>query len=258
MTRSTAMPDAASVTPRRRRRGLGVGILIGVLVVVVGGVVLADVAARAYATDQVERQLASRLPAGSGPVAVKIGGFSFLQQYLAGSFDTVELSAPSLAIGGVTGDAEITAHGVPTEMGGTVREASGSFTIGEDAVNALLVDRGLTDQAQLVDGAVQYESSFEVFGMTVGFRVTLEPRIDGDVVTLSPTSIEGLGSAPVDISAFIDEAGLAIPICAAELLPAGVQVTGIAVTEGQLRLDVAASDLPLTAEALTTTGSCGG
>ncbi|MET1044444.1 MAG: DUF2993 domain-containing protein [Microbacteriaceae bacterium] len=257
MSQSSEVPDAGAVTPRRRR-GLGVGILIGVLVLLVGAVVVADVAARAYAEDRVERELASRLPEGSGPVDVRIGGFSFLQQYLAGSFDTVELSAPEFVIKSVTGDAQITAHGVPTAMGGTVREASGSFTIGEDSLNALLAEQGLAVQAQLIDGAVQYESSISVFGVTVGFTVALEPRIDGDVITLAPTAIEALGgSAPVDISRFVDEADLGIPICAAELLlPAGVQLTGIVVTEGELRLDVAASDLPLTGDALTTTGSC--
>jgi hypothetical protein len=250
MTTDAALP--------RRRRGRVIGwVLGGLALLVVLLLVIADIGGRAFAENRVEQELQSRLPSGSSPAQVSIGGFSFLQQYLAGRFDRVDVSVDQLAVGGTTIGAKLTGFGVPVDQSQPVNELKGTFTVDEAALNTALQARGFTGPITLGEQQATYTTDIELFGMTVDILVTVEPQLDGDVVRLVPTSIESPDAGTsVALDQLFDPARLAIPFCAAEVLPAGVHVTGIEITGGVVRLEAEASDFPLTADALSTTGTC--
>ncbi|WP_167140334.1 DUF2993 domain-containing protein [Diaminobutyricimonas sp. TR449] len=249
------MTDAALP---RRRRGRVIGWVLGLALLIVVLLVVADIGGRAFAENRAEQELQSRLPSGSSPAEVSIGGFSFLQQLIAGQFDRVDVSVAELVIAETSVGADLTGFGVPLDQSQPVSELTGQFTIDEAALNTALQARGFTGPVTLGEQQATYTTDVELFGQTVDLLVTLVPELEGDVVRLVPTSIESPDAGTsVALDQFLDPERLAIPFCVAEVLPEGVQVTGIEISGGVVRLDAEASDFPLNAAALSTTGTCG-
>jgi hypothetical protein len=249
------MTDAA--LPRRRRGRVIGWALGGLALLIVVLLVVADIGGRAFAENRAEEELQSRLPSGSSAADVSIGGFSFLQQLLAGRFDQVDVSVAELAIADSTIGADLTGFGVPLDQSQPVSELTGQFTIDEAALNTALQARGFTGPITLGEQEATYTTDVELFGQTVDLLVTVVPELDGDVVRLVPTSIESPDAGTsVALDQLFDTSRLAIPFCAAEVLPEGVQVTGIDISGGVVRLDAEASDFPLNADALSATGTC--
>src|SRR5690554_2435439 len=78
--------------PRKRRKGVTAIVLGVVAVLLVGGVIWADGAARGVAEGMVESELADRLPASAGPTEATIGGFAFLPQFFSGTLDDLQVN----------------------------------------------------------------------------------------------------------------------------------------------------------------------
>jgi hypothetical protein len=256
---------------RRRGRGL---IVVGVLAVALVGVFfVADVMLRNYAQDRAQAEIAERLPANvTGDVTVAIGGFSVIAQYLTGSFDQVDLTAPALTIDGATVAAKIRAAGVPVDTTQPIRQVDGTIDLDEAALNTLMqagqgpvsgasdgpIQAGATE-LKLGSAEVTYGGSVSLFGFTVGYQATAAPTTTADSLVLTATGAElssGVGSLDASglLNLILGEKPLTI--CVAQYLPQGVTLTGVDVTAERARITLESSTLTLTEQSLTTLGAC--
>ena len=247
--------------PRRRS---GRGWLIALVVVVVIGalLVVADVVVRNIAEQRVAAQLEQNLPEGvEGDVDVSINGFSVIAQYLAGSMDHVELTAPALSVAGVPIDVAVDLRDVPPALDGPVGRIQATAEADGAAISDLIALAGVEGGVTLEDGAVAYERSAEVFGINVRAVIRATPVAAGDTVVLESLGAElAAGAGSIDfLTDAITEAleGEELSICIAEYLPDGAQVTDIAITEQAARVTLDGEDMSLDEASLATTGSCG-
>jgi hypothetical protein len=257
-------------------RGRGRGLLIaGIAVVALVGVFfVADAILRGYAQDRAEAEIADRLPANvTGDVAVAIGGFSVIGQYLTGSFEQVDLTAPELSIDGAVAAVQIRATGVPVDTHQPIGHVAGTIDLDQAALNTLMrasgqgpnggasggpIDVGATE-LQLGDAEVTYAGSVSVFGFEVGYEATATPSTTAEALVLTPTGarVSGGGGS-------LDASGLLqlllgkepLTICVAQYLPQGVTLTGADVTPERARITLESSTLTLTEQSLTTLGAC--
>ena len=256
--------DPAEAPPRdqRSRAGRVFFIVAGVVVGIAVLLVIADVVVRDIAEQRVAEQIEGELPPGvEGEVEVTIGGFSVLAQYLRGTMDRVELSAPELVVEGAPLDVDVTLQGVPVDFASPIALVDATVVADEATVNRLIAVAGIEGGLTLGDGAVGYEQSIEVLAIPIPITVavTATPVAAGDTVVLD--------SVGVDVSAAggtVDLTGLAeriigddpIEVCVAERLPQGVEITAIDVTEGSVRVEAHATDLRLDEQSLADTGTC--
>jgi hypothetical protein len=247
--------DGQTAHPRQRRhRGrVALAVMIVFLVLVGVGGVLADNAARAYAQTAIEQQL-SRV----GTTSVRIGGFSFLAQYLLGRLDRVEVDAPALSISGATVRATLVATGVPVDRSKPVEKLTGSFVLDQTAVNTLIKKVPHSSTLTLGQGTVSSQGELKVLGAPVKYTLDLEPRIDGGYLVFTPTKATvSTGSGSIDGTTLLGNLQkYAIPVCVAHYLPANVSMTQVKVTRSELRIDVAGASIALSVAALSTTGTC--
>lgn len=256
----------------RRRRGRGLIITGVLLVALVGAFFVADTVLRGYAEDRAQAEIADRLPENvTGDVAVEIGGFSVIAQYLTGSFDTVRLVAPALTIDGATAAVDIRAADVPTDTSQPIGNVTGSIDLDEAALNTLL-QSGQTDadasdgpiqagatELKLAENAVTYAGSVSLFGFEVGYQATAAPSTTAEALVLTPTSAElSSGAGSIDASNLLDLilGEQPVTICVAQYLPQGVTLTGVDATAARARITLESSTLTLTEQSLTTLGTC--
>lgn len=257
-------PDGrpAGAPAARRRQGwlVGVGILVVVIALLAVAAVIVDNTLRDSAEKAAARQIEQRLPDGvTGKVTVRIGGGSVILQYLSGTFDHVEVHAPSLRVDGVAVPAHATARGVPTDLSKPVDEVTAHVVLDAKALDAFVKIPAAESGITLGSGTLSFDGSRSLLGFTVSYRATVEPKAAGDSVTLTPKSATvtagpaGFDFTPV-VNAIIGEGP--IPICVAKYLPAGVQVTHIDVTPEHATLTLHAAHVELSSAALSTTGTC--
>lgn len=251
------VPGAAAEPPRRRRlRWLWW--LIGIVVVLAILVVVADVAIRAYAQGEAERQIESQLPAAvDGDVTVQIGGFSFLAQLAAGSFDEVTLDAPELSVQGVPLAAHVVATGVPTDLNKPIGDVQAVLSLDQAAVNSFVTLPGDAELA-LGDGEVSYEGAIDIFGLSIGYQATGQVTASGTDVTIQPTDAAlTQGESVFDVSDLL--AGLTrdpITLCVAQYLPQGARIDSLDLTPGEVTATLSAEDFVLSDDSLQNLGSC--
>ncbi|MCD2443953.1 DUF2993 domain-containing protein [Agromyces sp. SYSU K20354] len=258
-------PMTPAAEPRRPRRAARVWIIVvAVIVGVAALLVIADVVVRGIAEQRVAEQIEAELPPGvEGEVDVTIGGFSVLAQYLTGTIDRVELSAPELLVEGAPLDVDVALQGVPVDFASPIAQAEATVVADEATVNRLIEVAGIEGGLTLGDGAVAYERSIEVDLLSIPIPITVEvtatPVAAGDTVVLESIGVDvSAAGGSVDLSGLADRiiGENPIEICVAERLPEGVEVTGIAVTEGSVTVDAHATDLRLDDESLADTGAC--
>jgi len=221
--------------------------------------VAADVVGRAGAEGVAARQIEQRLPDGvHGDVAVRIRGFSFLWQLAHGRFDEVDVDAPSLQVAGSRLPVRITAHGVPTDLS-SVGRMKARVTVGPRLVNKIATIPAAVGRIRLGHGVVVFDGSRSAFGLTVNYRLAATPVAAGDRLLLSPAHAKiTTGPVGLDFSSVIKQllASKPIPICLAQYLPAGLDVTDVRVQPGAARLTVTAHDFHLDEHSLTRHGRC--
>lgn len=255
---------AAAPSTARARRPRWARVLLWTLIplaILIVLLVVADVAARAYAEQRVSSEIEKNLPAEvKGDVQVHIGGVSVLQQYLAGSFQRVELDAPTLTVKGAPLSASIVATGVPADFSKPIAAATGTLSISQSSLNTLVTIPGATGDITLGDGVIGYQGSIDLLGLPVGYSVTATPTAHGDTVQLQPdkASLDTGSGADVNLTrllqALTDKGPF--PVCTAQYLPDGVQVSDIAVTPGHATVTLTASDFVLDATFLQSKGRC--
>jgi hypothetical protein len=234
---------------------------IVVIVVAVGALlVVADIVVRNMAQERFSEQIRSNLPEGvDGEVDVTIGGFSVIAQYLAGTMDRVELSAPALTVNGAPIAVDVVGEGVPVDLAAPVRSMSAVIEADQDAINRLIAIPDVEGDVTLGEGVVSYADTIEVFGLRLGYSVTAHPTAAGDTVLLQPENVQvDAGGGGIDVSGMADRmlGDDPIAVCVAQYLPEGVEVNGIEIAAGTATVRLEAQGIMLDEASLATTGSC--
>lgn len=245
----------------RRGGAARVWITIVAVVVALGALlVVADLVVRNVAEQRVADQLEQNLPDGvEGDVQVAIGGLSVIAQYLSGSMDRVELSAPELTVSGVPISVHVEARDVPPALDAPVGHVTATIEADEAAVNQLVQVPGIRGELAFGDGTVDYSDTIEVFGVSIDYTATARPVAAGEQVLLEPVGVEvGAGGSAIDVSELVNRlmGDDPIPVCVAEYLPEGVEVQRIAVQPGAVSIGLEASGLSLDEASLAMRGSC--
>lgn len=252
-------PPAAPRRARRRVRRAVFSTLIALVVLVVL-VVVADIATRAYTEQRVAQEVQKSLPAEvKADVSAHIGGFSVLQQFLAGSFQRVELDAPHATVKGAPFSAKIVATGVPIDMGKPVTSATGSLDFSQSSLNKVVTIPGASGDITLGSGTIGYDGHIDLLGFPVGYTVTAKPQAEGKTVLLQPEKASlSTGSGDVNLTRLLQTITNhgPYPVCAAQYLPDGVLVNDIGVTNGQARVTLTAERFVLGPAFLDSKGSC--
>lgn len=242
-----------------RRRGPRWPVWVGaVVLLVVAGVVATDTVFRAVAQNQISDQIEQQLPEGvSGDVSVAIGGWSFLWQWTTGRLERVTLHGEELTYQGVPFDAEVTATGVPTQMGGTIEHVEMTAAVTADSFQRIV---RLPENAdlQLGNGTIAYTQQVALLGIPASLRVTAEVILDWPELTFVPTAVEaGSAGAMVDLNFLLDLAGQrSINVCAAAFLPAVIEVDDVQVSEQGVRVHAVADQVVASDDAIRTLGAC--
>lgn len=254
------LPATEAPAPKRRRwlhLLLGIGIPVVVIVVLL---VVADVAVRAYAEKRVSDEIEKSLPSDiRGQVHTHIGGFSVLQQYLSGSFERVELDAPALVVKGAPLSAKVVATGVPADFSKPIADATGTLSVSQDSLNKLVQIPGATGDITLDDGTIGYDGRIDLLGLPVGYTVTATPEAAGKQVLLTADKASlKTDAGNVNLNRLLQALTSQgpFPVCAAQYLPEGVEVSDIVVKPGRATVTLTASDFVLDQKFLNSKGSC--
>jgi hypothetical protein len=227
--------------------------------VVVGGAVVADNSARAFAENLIATEVKSSLPSNvSGDVNVSVGGFSFVNQYLSGRLDEVRITSSALMIQGVPVTASVVATGVPTDLSQPVDAIDATLGLSEAAVNQAAQVPG-AGSLTLLDGSVSYTGALNVLGMSLSYtvRASVAPSA-GNVVMLTPQEVTlAAGAGSLDLTGVLGGVkDTAVPICLASYLPQDLTISGVTVTSGSADVVLSGRNIVLSQENLSTLGSC--
>ncbi|KRE26122.1 DUF2993 domain-containing protein [Agromyces sp. Soil535] len=262
---AAARPRDATGGDRPRRRSLGRGTRVWITIAAVVAalaalVVVADVIVRNIAEARFAEQIEANLPDGvEGDVQVTIGGLSVIAQYLSGTMQQVELSAPELTVEGVPISVDVVGEGVPVDLAAPVERMSATIEADAAAVNRLVSVQGVEGDLAFGDGTVGYTGSTRFLGLRIEYTVTARPTAAGDTVLLEPVGVEvAAGGGSIDVSGIVERllGDDPVPVCVADHLPAGVEVQQLTVDPAGATVTLEASGLRLDEASLATTGSC--
>ena len=227
----------------------GRGVVVGVVAVVMlaGGVVVADRVTHAAAEQRVTEAIEQNLDVDGTPT-VDIGGFPFLTQLLAGSVDHVTGSVDGVTLEGIDAtDVTIDAHGVSTSEPYTVDAATVTATLPTASIEQIVADRSQLDIAVAVDGGA-LTASGQVLGLTLA--ADLVPRVDGGklLVSVGNVQIAGLTVSVEDLPGALGDrlTDIEVPV---DGLPDGLVLSDATVVADGVRVTATGSDVVLPTEA---------
>ena len=255
--------------PKRRRPARRLLVTLIALLALVAVFFAVDAGLRSYAQNRIAGEIDAGLPAGvSGDIDVTIGGASVIVQYLTGSFERVELTAPTLTVNDVPASVSIVATGVPTDTSQPIGHVAGTIDLDQAALNTLLqtaLAEADADPAarnaelELGTNQITYTGELSVFGLPIGYQATATPSVTADSLVLTPTDARVTsGAGGLDVSGLLDLAlgDEPISVCMAQYLPQGVTLTDVETTPERARITLESSTLTLTEQSLSTLGSC--
>jgi len=222
----------------------GVAIGATVLVLVAGGAVVADRVAVGMAQDVAVRELRAIVEGVTGEPEVRIGGFPFLTQLLAGKLTDLTARADGLAFDGVeVTDVQLDAEGVTTNEPYTVDQAALTGTLSVEALQQLLATQADLDLDLRLAGD-QLVAATHLLGLDVA--ATLVPRAENGGIRFDVATVT-LGDLAVDVTDLpgglaAQLSDLAVPV---DGLPEGIALTGIAVRDGGVRITATGTDVVL-------------
>ena len=251
---------------RTKRRGLVPLIIVGVLaILLVVAYFLVDSGVRAFAQDRAETEISNRMPASvTGDVTVAIGGTSVIAQFITGSFDQIELTAPNLTVDGVPASVHVIARDVSTNTAKAIGSINATLDLDQDALNQLVQASGTAPADAVMtlgDGTVAYTGTVALFKFNVGYTATATASTTGEILNFTPTEVtvtSGVGDIDATplVNLILQQAP--IGVCVAGYLPEGVELSGVDISPERARVTLESSSLRLTAQSLTTLGSCAG
>lgn len=247
----------------KKRRGFTIFMIVVIGLVVLFAIlaVVAEVVARNYAEGRAESEIKSSLPAGTtGSVGVQIHGFSVILQALNGSLDDLTLTSKNLVVGKVPLRFTAELADVPLQSGGTTGPVDATLKIDQNALDASPLLKDVSGSVVLGKGTFAYDSSINILGLALKYKLTAKPTVDetGQKLLLTPTDAAITSSnSSVDVSSLLSYLKTnPVSICVAQSLPKGATLTGVRVAPDLLTLDLHSKGLPLSEAGLTTTGSC--
>jgi hypothetical protein len=262
----SGLDSAQAAPPRRRRRRAGWLVVAVVLVVViVAGVIVAEVATRAYARDYIRDQLATAfaLPADH-PMDVELGGGSFVLQVLSGTLDAVDVDIDDVPLGEVSGALALSGTGIPLDGETAVGALTATATVDAAEVQKLRsyisgIDlESITLGEGVVDVATTVDAGFLSLPVTAG----IEPSVaDGELVFTPRTvsvsgaeiSLDDLADGP--LRSLARSLVPAQSFCVAEFVPRSIVLTGVDADPRRLQLSFTGESVVL-GPALETLGTC--
>lgn len=262
VTGSSTIEQEAPVNRRPRRRIKPVVWIAGVLVVLVGVFFAADAILRQVAQGIVRDQVQQQLPRGieARDTSVMIDGFSVIAQYLSGSFDRVELSSPRVTVDGAPMAVRVVATDIPVDLSRPVGHISGTLRVGQSSLNDLVKVPNTQSTILLGDDTVGLRGDAKLIGIPVRYTATVTPSLaGGGVLELTPGDVKVSAlSTSVDLTSLAQRilGNKPLPLCMAQYLPKGMDVTGIDVSKGVAQVRVAASDIVLQKKTFDSRGSC--
>jgi len=249
---------------KTKRRGLVPLIIVGgIAILLVVAYFLIDSGVRAFAEGRAETEITSQMPASvTGDVAVHIGGTSVIAQFIAGSFDEIELTAPKLSVDGAPASVHVIARDVSTNTAKAIGSLTATLDLDEEALNQLVQASGTAPADAVIalgDGTVDYTGTVALFSFNVGFTATATASIAGETVNFSPTAVtvtSGVGDIDATPLVGLIMQQAPIGVCVAGYLPKGVELSGIDISPQRAHVTLESSTLRLTAQSLTTLGNC--
>lgn len=232
-----------------------------VLAIIVGLVVL-DTGARLVLQWRVAVAAEEALPEGvTADVDARVGGFSAIWQLASGSLEHLELSTDNLSLLGVTVEVDVDAYGVSFGDGDVpvlqAEQVSGRLNVDETAINTIVPIPGAEGGITLGDDLVSYSTSMSFLGMELAVDIEATVGMQGDRLIIQATKLDLVGgSVDVDAASLLSDSTIAVPVCTAQYLPAGVHLTGIDVSPGEATVSVTTNQIALDQSALETRGTC--
>ena len=262
------MADATIEQPKKRRRMLGWGIALVVLVVLlVVGYFVAEGAVRNYADGLVRDQLVTAFDLDADhPMQIDFGPGSMLLQAASGAIDRVDVGVDDVSLGDLSVDLDLSAAGIPLDETQTTDTIAATATVDEANVAKLrdYLSGIQLDSISLGDGVIDVSTTVKALFLSVPVSASIAPSAaDGDIVftpksvTVSgaEVSIDDLLSGPLGsvASGFLG----AQSFCVAQYLPAAMTLDDVAVTGGNLVLGLTGENVALGGSGLSDKGTCG-
>lgn len=248
--------------PRRRRRGpRAVLVLVVVVILLAILAVVAEIVVRHIAENDAEQRIESSLPKGStGTVDVTLSGFSVIVQLLHGSLDDVSVVSHDLVVQKVPLRITARAADVPLDEGGTTGPIKASVSIDQSALNDSQILQDASGNIALGKGTFSYNSSIDILGLSLKYKLTAKPSIGsaGKALVLTPTGAAiSSSNSSIDVGSLLTFLKTKPPtVCVASSLPPSARLTGITVVPGAATLDLRSSGLVLDESSLAKKGSC--
>lgn len=249
--------SAATETTRKRRRWPVVFIVV--VVVLAALVVVAEFVLRGVVDRMIAQQVEQSLPDGAtGRVEAHADGI-VIPQLISGSLDDVEISSRKLTIDGVPLAADVTAHDVPIDGKGDVRDVDGHVTLASSSVKDLAKYSPLFDRLSLADGGVELSGKTAVLGydITYAARGAVVAQDDGKGITITPRTVRITNSAlGLKVDSIPGVTNVPVQVCTAQFLPSQLRVRSLDISSSEASVRVTADSLPLNERGLQTVGSC--
>ena len=249
--------SVATETPRKRRRWPVV--LIVVVVVLAALTVVAEFVLRSVVDRTIAQQVEQSLPSGTtGKVQAHAKGV-VIPQLLAGTLDEVEITSRRLTVQGVPLAADVTAHRVPVDGEGDVRNVDGTVTLAASSVGALSKYSPLFDRMSLADGGVELSGTTAVLGydITYAAKGAVVADDDGKGITITPKTVRITNSSlGFKVDSIPGVSNVPVQVCTAKFLPEQLRVRSLDITSRQATVRVTADSLPLNEAGLRTVGRC--
>jgi uncharacterized protein YpmS len=187
-----------------------------------------------------------------------------LPQLIRGSLDDVTVSSEDVALQAFVGDVTVHAQDIAIRGEAAARVATATVVLDLEQLRTLLstIQDFPADSLGLAEPDVTMSTELSLFGATLPIAIALTPTaVDGDIV-LTPASLQLAGNQITaeelsDRFGRITDAVLRdYTVCIAQYIPAGVELSSIAVTGDQVIADLDVDGAIVSDPALQETGVC--
>ena len=256
--------------PAKRRRRWWMGALIALVITVILLLIaffVGDALARQYATGLVREKIVAALKLDpTAAVDVNLGDGSILLQAVAGSLDDLRVHIPEFVLGEVTGEAEITATGVPIDTSKPLGTMGIEVTVDEANVQKLsgyLSGVDLTS-IELRDKVIRIGTNIDVLLTNIPVAVDLAPSATDGGISFEPVTVL-LGDQQVsvaDLRAIPGISGIvgnllgSRTVCVASYLPQGLTVEDVTVVGTDLVVSINGDGVALGGAGFSQQGTC--
>lgn len=236
------------------------------LVLLIVGVVFAgDAVARPIAQEAVAQKMASALGVAPSDLKVSFAATPLPIQLLDGKVDTVDVSAPNLTLGPITGDATVHVEQVPLDTSKPVGDMRITLTVDQQRIGNLATkfdSGGILQTLDLQAPNVVANGQIRVLGAPVPIGISMTPGAVDGKLAFAPAAVR-IGDQTITVEQlhqfpplrqFADELGSQQTVCIADHLPAAVKVTSVKVVGQDLVATATGSGAVLSQ--LGTKGTC--